>query len=273
VGYQAITVNDLRLLIGRNGYDVFAPGSAKQALDDAIAFEILAGEAKRVGVDRDPQLARQIKELLVERLLAEKVDAGLRTNAPTEEELEKFFAAHPDDYARPGVDRGLILSLLTQPGKEAETEAKASQVLAALTKGERFDALVRQFSDEPSERSNLVGTWFSEGKSSRRYPAEVVTALAALKQAGDHAGPIKTPRAFYFIALAERRERQAPSFEQVRAEVTRRFLQEQRRRAVEAYVAGLRKEAIISVNEANLSQAVEPVQAGGPPPRGPVGNP
>ena len=56
----------------------------KKGLDDAVRFELLAAEAGKLGLDKDPAIARQIKELLVQRLVAEKVDkplAGLSRRA------------------------------------------------------------------------------------------------------------------------------------------------------------------------------------------------
>src|SRR5436190_20582399 len=63
VGSEAISVEAVRQTIARNGYNIYEEASAQKALDDLVRFELLATEAKHLGLEKDPKIAEQVKQL------------------------------------------------------------------------------------------------------------------------------------------------------------------------------------------------------------------
>ncbi|MGO8926298.1 MAG: peptidyl-prolyl cis-trans isomerase [Limisphaerales bacterium] len=289
VGDTVITTDEVRQTIARNGYYIYDEASVKKGLEDAVEFELLAEQAKKLGLDTQPAVAKQIKELLVQKLLAEKVDAPLSALHFSDEELRAWYEVHTNDFRKGALARGTVLTLLVEQGKEAEARARAAEALKELQAvseplvGNRpppvgnsahAAAIVRKYSDDPSEKLNGgMSSYFAEGQQSRRYPQAVADAMLQLQLRGEIAGPIATPRALYVIQLTERREAQLTPFEQARGEVQKRLVRERRQKALAEYCAELKKEFPVAVDESELKSVVQPSRPGGGPPSVPGGMP
>ena len=77
-----------------------SPERRKALLENLVRFEVLAREAKKRGYDRDPDVVRQDKQRLIDRMIAEEID-GKATVEPTDEELRSFHQQHPDRFTQP----------------------------------------------------------------------------------------------------------------------------------------------------------------------------
>ena len=167
----------------------------------------------------------------------------------------------------------LLVSALSRfliaDGNEAEAQSKAAMALQELKASLKPEAVVRSYSDDPSEKLNGgMSNFFIDGETSRRYPQAVADAMLALKTRGDTAGPIALPRALYVIKLAEHRDAQPMPYEQVKAEIYKRLKQEQRQKLLAEYCATLRNDFPVTVDEAQLQAAFpKPTSQSSPPPR------
>lgn len=274
VGDSVITTDQLRQTIVRQGYNAYDEASVKQALEDAIRFELLAAEARRLGLDKDPELQRRIKELLVEKLVREKVDAARLDVKFTEAELRSYYDSHTNEFRRPTVVSGPVLTIYLREDNQEAARKKAEDALREWKAGEKAEAVLRKYSDDPSERvGGAQGSSFIEGQPSRRYPEEVSKAMFTLKLRGEIAGPIETPRAIYLASLAERRDGGRLPFEQVRRDIERLLGQQQREKAYADYCESLKKQFPVSVNEAEWKKTVQPSTPNAGPPPGPAGTP
>lgn len=279
-----ISAETVKQTLFRNGYNIFEEASARKATEDSVRFELLAAEAKRQGLDKDTEIARRIKEVLVERLVRDKVDAAVTVEF-SETDLRAYYDAHPAEFRRPTVAKGHVLTVYIRAGHEAEAQTKASEALKemkeALTPalshpmGEggnpKMAAIVKKYSDDPSERtSGGLSNYFIEDQPGRRYPDEVAKAMLGLKLRGEIAGPITTTRAIYLLSLAERRDGQPTPFEQAKAEVRKKLTREQRQKIYDAYCDGLKKQFPVTINDAEVRKLVEQSRPGDGPPMGPV---
>ncbi len=274
VGSAVVTTEAVRQAIARGGYNVFEEASARRGLEDAINFELAAENATQLGLDKDPELAKQIKELLVQKWMADKVDAALKGQKFTDAELKKYYDDHVSEFSRPALARGQVLTLFIAPGKESEAAKKAADVEAQLKLGQKFDLLVRRMSDDPGERiSGGNSNWMVEKQASRRYPPEVQSAMFSLAKPGDISPPVKTPKAIYFVSLGEKRPGDVTPLEPIKAEVSSRLYAAKRQQLFREYCEALKKNIPVTVNEAELKKLVEPSKPGSGPPRGPVSVP
>lgn len=269
VGDATITTETLNQTVARQGYNIYEEASVRNGLDDAVRFELLAAEAKKLGLDKDPAMEQRIKELLVQRLVTKKIDQPLASYQATPEEVQAYFAAHTNEFHRPALARGTVITILISQGNEAEAQSKAAMALQELKTTLKPETVVHAYSDDPSEKvSGGLSNFFIEGEQSRRYPQAVADAMLALKTRGDTTGPISSLRALYVIKLAERRDAQPMPYEQVKAEIYKRLQHEQREKLLAEFCESLKKEFPVTVNEAELKAAFpKPAAQGGPPPR------
>jgi peptidyl-prolyl cis-trans isomerase C len=84
---------------------------------------------------------------------------------------------------------------------EAEARALATDIVKQLRGGADFAKLAEKYSEDPA--SKAAGGDFGVIKSSSDYPAELKTAVFALKP-GEISDPIRQPTAFYIVRLEEK---------------------------------------------------------------------
>lgn len=181
-----------------------------------------AAEDKKIGDDatfkRRLDFAR--KKMLMEGLLASvataaSTDAAMRavyddavTKLPNEEEVHArhilFRAAEGDEKA----------------GKEAEGKAKA--VIARLNKGEDFQKVANELTEDPSGKAN--GGDLGYFTKEQMVPEFATVAFGLAK--GKISGPVKTQFGWHVIQVTERRKAAPPSFEDAQDELRQQMIQQ-----------------------------------------------
>ncbi len=174
-----------------------------------------AAEDKKIGDDatfkRRLDFAR--KKLLMEGLLASvataaSTDAAMKavyddavTKLPAEEEVHArhilFRAAAGDEKA----------------GKEAEAKAKA--VIARLNKGEDFQKVANELTEDPSGKANGGDLGYFTKEQMVPEFANVAFELAK----GKISGPVKTQFGWHVIKTEDKRNKPKPTFEEVKPQI------------------------------------------------------
>lgn len=118
---------------------------------------------------------------------------------------------------------------------------KAKEIHVKLKVGENFEALVRQFSDDPSSSENGgVLPVFGTGTTTRMVP-EFENAAFELKNDGDFSEPIQTDYGFHIIKRVEHTD--LKSFEELEKELEGRVNRDDRAKVTQAsFVQKLKKE-------------------------------
>ena len=271
VGGGQVSIETVRAVAARNGHDVTRPDSARKALDEAVTFELLAAEATRLGYDRDPDVVDQMKRMMVERLVKDKVDKALPREALTEEDLREYHEQHPEEFRKPGLVRGQVVKVLVRDGDIAAARQRAGEALALLKQGKPFADVVRTYSDDISGRAvGGVTNWIIEGRPNKRYPEAVTNALFALSSKEETAGPIETDRAVYLLKLVENRPGRVISFEEAKLGIGQKVYRAKRQAAYAEYCKQLRARFPVRIDEGQLRKLSEEARAGDGPPLGPV---
>lgn len=195
----------------------------KELLDDMISLAVMEQEAKRLGLDQDPET-----RFYVERMLADKMrtdlTAGLRKEirqgiTPADEEA--YFAAHQDQFNRPELASAAHILVAT--------EAEARELIARLTAPDAdrnlFATLAAEKSldNETKGRGGSLSYFTRPDVHSDRYPA-VDPALAAvvfeMQNIGDiYPQPVRTTRGFHVLKLTGKRAAVVRTLDQVRPAV------------------------------------------------------
>src|SRR5512141_2997192 len=73
----------------------------KEFLDNLIRFEVLAKEAERQGLDKDPDVQNTLKKIMVQKLVQKNFqDTNGAADVP-DADVQKYFDDHKDEYNRP----------------------------------------------------------------------------------------------------------------------------------------------------------------------------
>lgn len=244
----------------------------RQALDALVTHEALAAEARRLGYDRDPEVEEQTKRLMVQKLVADKVDKMLDRTTPSAADLRSYYDRHQAEFATAALTRGQVATLLIK-GKKDETLALAGQALNRA-KTMAFEDVVKRYSNFANERLNGGDTgWLVAGGANKRYPEEVIKALLKLDQPGELAPPVVTDKAVFLVRLGENRPAQVTTFEQAQPGLRSAVARENRQRAYDALCEKVKQEFGVKVDEAAVQKVIEENRMATKPPAAPFRTP
>jgi peptidyl-prolyl cis-trans isomerase C len=234
----------------------------KEFLDSLVRYEVLAKEAYRRGLDKDPEAIRALKTVMIQKLMKdefEKPGAKGPESVP-ETELRAYYEAHQGEWNKPEEVR---VSAIVVSGKaQAETVAKAALGDEGRTNKGFRDLVAKWSTDEESKLRGGDLRYFAQGAAN--VPVPVVTAAFALAKVGDLAGPIDAGSGkYYVIKQTGRRRATFKDFEAVKRQIQNTLWKDSRVAAQKAFVEGLKARAKILVFDANLKHVrVEPSATG-----------
>ncbi|HEY7957666.1 MAG TPA: peptidyl-prolyl cis-trans isomerase [Polyangia bacterium] len=241
----------------------------KEFLDNLVRFEVLAEEAQKRGLDKDPEVVRTMKQVMIQKLLKDEFDK-LSIKDISDDDVKKYFDAHPEVYNKPEERRvSLILVKDLATAKKVLADARARGV-----DNQGYRGLVAQYSIDLATKDRGGDLrYFDAG--SREVPKEIVDATFKLGAIGDNSQPVRTTQGWAILKLTGQRKALTRTFDEVKEQIRNQLYRDKRQSTMESFVDGLRKKAHVTIDESKLAQVkVEGTTAGqfpgpGVPPPGP----
>jgi foldase protein PrsA len=130
----------------------------------------------------------------------------------------------------------------------------AKQVLAKLKAGGSWDALAKQYSQDPSskDKGGELG-YFGRGQM---VPQFQDAAFAA--KVGQIVGPVKSPFGYHIIQVEDKKPAQKATFASAHDQIKTQLTQQQQGQAAPAFVQSLRQSAKIEVYDDRYKDAFPP---------------
>lgn len=105
VGDSTLTVQELKTRLEEQPPAIRARYTTaerkKEFLENQIRVELLAQEARKQGLDKDPEVLASLEKLMVQRLLQQHA-ATLEKQPVSEAELQKYYQEHLSDFVSSG---------------------------------------------------------------------------------------------------------------------------------------------------------------------------
>ncbi len=249
-----ITVKQLQDNINRQSPYIRARYQSKEQkrvfLDNLIRFEVLAKEAERRGLDKDPEVVQTLKSAMITKLLKDELEHGIKPEDVAEADMKAHFDAHQEEFNKPEEVRVSAVVV----GKKAQAEEVARLARSQDGKSNKaFRDLVSKYSSD--EVSKLRGgdlRYFA--RESTEVPRPVIEAAFALEKTGDVAGPIAAGGTFYVIKQTGRRKAVVKTYEQVKRQIQNDLYKDRREASQKQFVEQLRAKAKVEVIEDNLKK-------------------
>jgi hypothetical protein len=198
---------------------------------DLLREELLAREAREIGLDEN--------DTIVRRRLAQKmsflIEDTARLTDPTEDDLRRFYAAHPDLFQEPG--RISFTQVYFGPEHRANAAADARAALARLAPSTPA-AVAAQLGDRLMLESEFDHA--DESGVTAQFGADFSRAVFALEPGAWH-GPIASGYGFHLVRVSAVRPARTLEFAEVRQRVMERWRDRQQQVADARYFAGLIK--------------------------------
>jgi peptidyl-prolyl cis-trans isomerase C len=244
----------------------------KEFLDNLIRFEVLAKEAERQGLDKDPEVQLTLRKIMVQKLVQRSFqDPGAQKELP-EAELQKYYDEHKDEFNRPRKVRlsAVVFNAPVGSPDRARKLALAKKALAKVKAEEKknpqaFAQAVAEFTEDAASKGGAGDLGFKSAEElEKSFGKEVAQAAFALK-AGEVSGVVEGAQGIYLVRVGGVQEELARSFDQVKAQINQKLLRERRTKEFDELVKRLRDEAKVTVDD----KALDAVAVAGPPPPAP----
>lgn len=225
-------------------YMQYNPPTKANVLNDIINFEIQAQEAKKAGLEKDPQVQERMNAVLVqaymERQLSEKFKGAV--NVSDKEAM---------DYCRrnPAVRISHVFVPLQPAALKAEEEAAAKKIReaqAAINGGMKFEQAVAKF----SEGFNVTAGGDTGYLTKVQLDPNVYKAARALGVGQVSSNPVRSQLGLHIVKLTGVQECNNINI----PEWARMVFDEKRVKIREDYISGLRSRAKVQVNQALVKE-------------------
>lgn len=241
--------------------DTLSAAEKDEVLQRLIEEKLLYEASLKKGLDRDPK----VQKVMINTLLRDVVYANVRNSDFTDEELQKYYEAHKEEFVVPEkVQIRRILIKISDERTEADAKALADKVRADLVKKpDSFKDAAAQYSEDPyRRRGGDVGFVPRTGKPGLD-PALVDAAFNL--EVNAISDLIKTSEGFNIISVANKRERVERTFQQMKGSVLRKVKNEKLKSLYDEYVAQLRTGADVKINKEELDKIeIKSVRRAGP---------
>jgi peptidyl-prolyl cis-trans isomerase C len=209
------------LLRGKPVTDV-TPEDKNQVLDQMINMQLIASQAAKDGLDKDPDVIARLDLLHTQILADAAAQKYIKNLAPTDQELHAEYDAVSDKteyHAR---------HILVASKEKAET------LIKKIKGGAKFEDVAKAESTDSSKSSGGDLGWFTTARMVKPFG----DAVKVLKKGEMTTEPVQTQYGWHIIKLEDTRD--AP-FEQLKPQLSNALVQKK----FQAYIEGLKKTAKI----------------------------
>jgi peptidyl-prolyl cis-trans isomerase C len=209
------------LLRGKPVTDVTAE-EKNQVLDQMINMQLIAVQAEKDGLDKDPDVATRIALLRTQILADAAAQKYVKSNEPSDQDLHAAYDAATDKTE-------YHASHILVPTKE-----KADQLIKKIKGGAKFEDLAKAESTDNSKTNGGDLGWFTTARMVKPFG----DAVKGLKKGDFTTDPVQTQYGWHIIKLVDTRD--AP-FDQMKPQLTNALMQKK----FQEYIESLKKTAKI----------------------------
>ncbi|MBL8299559.1 MAG: peptidylprolyl isomerase [Rhodanobacteraceae bacterium] len=223
---------------------VAKPERIETMLRNMLLDKQLADEARKLGLDKDPVVQRQIA-LAVENALSRARMEAFRSSlkAPDfSEQAQEDYLANKEKYTIPKrYDvKHILFDIKTRTHEQAKVLAEETATKLAADPS-KFDSLVEELSDDSSKKDNhgLI-----ENAASSSFVTPFAEAASRLEKIGDISPPVRTVFGYHILKLVKTEPEQLQPYEVVRESIISRLTAEWMEAKIRGKLDGLRNETM-----------------------------
>ncbi len=262
VGDKPITLGDYAAALAR--MDRFerlryqSPERRKQLLDEIIAVELLADEARRRGLDREPDT-----QLRLDQALRDEVLRDLRASVPAPEslpepEVREYYDAHKDEFSEP--ERRRISEIVVLHEQDARRLIEGLRNASALDWGQavrKHSAGRKDSVALPLELEGDLGIVSPPGQAAGSEPSLPEPLLRAAfgieKVGGVYGEPVLAQGQYHILRLTSRMPARQRTFSEAERSIRVKLVQQRVATQQQQLIDELRSKFPVSMNQALLA--------------------
>ena len=261
VGKEKITDEDIMAPINmmppqfRSRYET--PEGKKKLFERAVQMSLLSQEARRRGIDKREEVAKKIKEMadqiIIQELTKEVISDKISVS---DDEIQKYYNENTSSFIEEEKIKVYLIQFEVKDNATAQQKAEkkhlAEKTLSRLKKGEDFEPVAKELSDDKRTKTRGGNTgFFTRGKRTDIY-GEAFEAKAFSLKPGEISNVFEGKNGYYIIKVAERKEQKQQSLEEAKPRIERTLKQEKQKKAFDDYLESLKKRYPVEIKDESL---------------------
>ena len=238
-----------------------SPDRRKQLLDELIDLELLAEEARRRGLDKQPETQERVRQMLRDELLSE-----VRASVPTpgdisEADARRYYDEHRDDFREP--ERRRVAHIALSSEAEAKAVLEKALSVSATEWGKLVEAKSKDTRGKPSvalppELAGDLGIVGPPGHARGENPNVPEPLRAAVFEIDNLGGVlpkvVAAAGAFHVVRLTGKTDARDRTFADADRSIRVALVQERIRARETELEAELKKKYPVTIDEAQLAK-------------------
>jgi hypothetical protein len=235
--------------------------AVRERLRELVTMQVLAQEARRRRLDREPAVKYSVEQLLARTLIDQAVAAPVAAREISGDEIEAWYQDHIRDYVRPRQIRlADIFIQVPENGSSAVWEEKRREAVNLLSEAQQkkeerfgFSTLVREYSDKhPLYALGDTGYFDEQGEPLGIDPALARAAFTLKDRGAIYPEVVQTSQGFHIIMLVAVRAATEKKIADVSAEIRQRIRKQELEQKRAAFIQDLVDEAQVTIREEQL---------------------
>jgi parvulin-like peptidyl-prolyl isomerase len=246
---------DLNISVDAEVTRRLAEMQVQQKISDPDKFQAFIRE--NTGMSYEDFKLQMKNQMLTQRVIGQEVSRNVTV---PEAEMQKFYEEHKTEFVRKESQVFLSQIVISIEGKTpaqvAVAEKKAADLDARAKKGEKFNELARDNSDdvETAKNGGQVGAM---PKGLMDKPIE---DLVFAQKKGFVSDVIRRPNSLLILKVDERVEAGQASYEEVKNDIQERLTQAKMEPKVRVFLTSLREDAFLEIKEGYIDSFAAPAK-------------
>lgn len=211
-----------------HGQQVDSPELRKAIREDMINLEVMAQEAAKLGLDKDPEVVQQTELARQSVIVGAFVQDYAKKHPISEDQIKQEYDKLKTKLGSKEYNARHIL---------VETEEEAKAVIAQLDKKAKFEKLAEKSKDTGSAAQGGSLGWNIPGN----FVPEFANVMANLKKGEYTKVPVQSQFGWHVIKLDDVRDMKVPPLEELKPQLQQRLQQQ----SIQKAIADLRAKAKI----------------------------
>lgn len=285
VGKVTLTVEEMQQdFLERQGHFRGAPNlNTEKARNDYIENQVIQEamfqEAVKLGYFDKSDVKRNIKKIVVQSLMRDKLEEAQKQFVPTEEQMQEHYNKHINLYKR---DEAVKVAFISIPfGKDITATKKAASAIQAdalvsvkNANSRQFGRLAMKHTDKLSGLGNMgIETnetgYLEQSDFDKKFGKGSFDSIKSMENIGQISSLMTTDKAFVIMMKTGYRKQLNETVADAKEKIAKRLSYENRSEIYNQYVEGLRQKYNIKVyrdkiaelskdaSDKNLAQATE----------------
>jgi len=247
-------------------------GAMTQVQEQYLQTRLFEAKARKDGLDKGTAFTRKRAMLetdILVRALFERDGEKLQQKIQvSDSDVKAFYDNNPDKFKSPETfnARHILVSSKESPAPDAkplgeeEIKAKLAKVQEALKSGKAFDAVAKEFSDDPGSKDN--GGLY-ENISFGSFVPEFEAAVRSQKT-GEVGEPVKTPFGYHIIQVEKLVPSELQSFDSSKEKAQQLATQASQERVMKEFTDAIKKEIpfVLGPGSPKAPKGQKPIAAG-----------